>query len=48
VSEPGFHFVCVPSALVGLPAQWVTEMLRDGEIALLADDGGFAAMPSGG
>ena len=44
VSEPGFHFVCVPSALVGLPAEWVTELLGDGEIALLADDGGFAAI----
>jgi hypothetical protein len=44
VSEPGFHFVCVPSALVGLPAEWVTEMLRDGEIALLVDGGGFAAI----
>jgi hypothetical protein len=39
VSELRFHFVCVPSALVGLPAAWVTEMLGDGEIALLADDG---------
>jgi hypothetical protein len=44
VSEPGFHFVCVPSALVGLPAEWVTEMLGDGKIALLVDDGGFAAI----
>jgi hypothetical protein len=44
VSEPGFHFVCVPSALVGLPAAWATEMLGDGEIALLADDGGLAAI----
>jgi hypothetical protein len=44
VSEPGFHFVCVPSALVGLPAEWVTEMLGDAELALLADGGGFAAV----
>jgi hypothetical protein len=44
VSEPGFLFVCAASALVGLPAEWVTEMLRDGEIALLADGGGFAAI----
>ena len=44
MSEPGFHFVCAASALVGLPAAWVTEMLRDGEIALLADSGGFAAI----
>jgi hypothetical protein len=44
VSEPGFHFVCVPSALVGLPAEWVTDMLGDGKIALLVDGGGFAAI----
>ncbi|MGA2927419.1 MAG: hypothetical protein ABSG43_15780 [Solirubrobacteraceae bacterium] len=44
MSEPGFHFVCVPSALLGVPATWATEMLGDGEIALLADDGGFAAI----
>jgi hypothetical protein len=44
VSEPGFHFVCAPSALVGLPAEWVTEMLGDGKIALLVDGGGFAAI----
>jgi len=34
----------VPSALVGLPPAWAIEMLGDGEIALLADDGGFAAI----
>jgi hypothetical protein len=44
VSEPGFHFVCVPSALIGLPAEWVTEMLGDAKIALLVDGGGFAAI----
>ena len=44
VSAPGLHFVCVPSALVGLPAAWATEMLGDGEIALLADHDGFAAI----
>ena len=44
VSEPEFRFVCPPSALVGLPATWATEMLADGQIALLADDDGFAAI----
>lgn len=39
-----FHFVCATSALVGLPAEWVTEMLGDGEIALLAGGGGFDAI----
>jgi hypothetical protein len=44
VNEPRFHFVCSASALVGLPAEWVTEMLGDGEIALLADGGGLEAI----
>jgi hypothetical protein len=44
VSEPRFHFVCTASALVGVPAGWVTEMLADGEIALLADSGSFDAI----
>ena len=41
---PNFRFVCVPSALSGAPAGWAAEMLRDGEIALLEDDGGFDAI----
>jgi hypothetical protein len=44
VSEPRFHFLCVASALLGVQAEWVTEMLADGQIALLADSGGFAAI----
>ena len=32
------------SALLGVQAEWVTEMLADGRLALLADDGGFAAI----
>ena len=39
VSEPAFRFVCPPSALEGAPAGWAREMLRDGEIALLGDQG---------
>lgn len=39
-----FRFVCVPSALAGAPAGWAREMLRDGEIALLADAGGLEAV----
>lgn len=41
---PTFRFVCVPSALVGAPGSWAVEMLRDGEIALLADAGGLPAI----
>lgn len=44
MSEPGFRFVCVPSALIGAPGSWARDMLREGEIALLADSGGLAAI----
>jgi hypothetical protein len=30
--------------LLGVQAEWVTEMLADGQLALLADGGGFAAI----
>ena len=39
VPAPAFRFVCPPSALEGAPAGWAREMLRDGEIALLGDQG---------
>lgn len=42
--EPTFRFVCAASALAGTPAGWAAEMLRDGEIALLEDAGGVAAV----
>ena len=42
--EPTFRFVCVPTALAGAPHDWAREMLRDGEIALLADGGGLDAI----
>jgi hypothetical protein len=44
MADPSFRFVCVPSALAGAPGSWAREMLREGEIALLADDGGLAAI----
>jgi hypothetical protein len=44
MSTPNFRFVCVPAALSGAPAGWAAEMLRDGEVALLEDDGGFQAI----
>ena len=37
--SPSFRFVCGPAALAGGRAAWAREMLADGEIALLADDG---------
>jgi hypothetical protein len=44
MSTPNFRFVCVPAALNGAPAGWAAEMLRDGEVALLEDGGGFDAV----
>jgi len=39
MSEPVFRFICAPSSLEGAPAGWAQEMLREGEIALLGDEG---------
>jgi hypothetical protein len=36
--------VCPPAALAGAPAGWAAETLRDGELALLLDDGGLEAV----
>jgi hypothetical protein len=36
--------VCVPAALAGAPGGWASEMLREGEIALLPAEGGLAAV----
>jgi hypothetical protein len=40
MTDPLFRMVCVPAALDG----WSADMLRDGEVALLADGGGLDAM----
>jgi hypothetical protein len=44
MSNPGFRFVCSPSALAGSPPGWAGDMLREGEVALLADAGGVDAI----
>jgi hypothetical protein len=44
MADSSFRFVCVASALAGAPGSWAREMLREGEIALLADDGGLEAI----
>jgi hypothetical protein len=44
MAEPSFRFVCAPDALAGAPAGWAREMLHDGEVALLAGDGGLQAI----
>src|ERR1700744_6334639 len=38
-TEPRFRLVSAPSALVGAPAGWAREMLREGAVALLGDEG---------
>jgi hypothetical protein len=43
-SSASFRFVCVPAALAGAPGGWASEMLREGEIALLPADGGLSAI----
>lgn len=44
MATPIFRLVCGPGALDGAPKGWAAEMLRDGEIALLVDDGGLDAI----
>jgi hypothetical protein len=44
VSDPIFRLVCVPGALDGAPEGWASKLLREGEIALLGDDGGLPAI----
>jgi hypothetical protein len=43
---PIFRMVCPPAALSGAPQGWAAETLRDGELALLVDDGGLEAINS--
>jgi hypothetical protein len=40
MGDPLFRMVSVPAALAG----WSADMLRDGEVALLVDDGGLEAV----
>ncbi|WP_320669259.1 hypothetical protein [Patulibacter defluvii] len=41
---PLFRLVAVPAALNGTPASWAADMLRDGEVAVLVDEGGLDAI----
>jgi len=41
---PVFRMVCSPATLAGAPKGWAVETLRDGEVALLVDDGGLEAI----
>ncbi|HWC85840.1 MAG TPA: hypothetical protein VG388_04835 [Solirubrobacteraceae bacterium] len=39
-----FRMVCAPAALASAPLGWTAETLREGELALLVDDGGLEAI----
>lgn len=44
MATPNFRLVCVAGTLRTAPKGWAAEMLRDGEVALLVDDGGLEAI----
>ena len=44
VDPPAFHLVCRAAALEGAPEGWAAEMLGEGQISLLADQGGLAGI----
>jgi len=42
--SPIFRIVCTAATLASAPPGWAAEELRDGELALLVDDGGLEAI----
>jgi hypothetical protein len=44
MEAPTFRLVCRAAALTGAPEGWARTILRQGEIALLIDDGGLDAI----
>lgn len=42
--DPLFRLACATAVLSAAPAGWVTTMLEEGELAVLADDGGLDAI----
>jgi len=44
VPDALFRIVSVPAAFADAPAGWAADLLRDGELALLVDAGGLAAV----
>ena len=42
--DPLFRLACAPTVLDSAPGDWVATMLEEGELALLADDGGMDAV----
>lgn len=44
VADPLFRLACAPGALAAAPDAWVSTMLEEGEVAVLADEGGLDAI----
>jgi hypothetical protein len=44
VTSSLFRLVCGPAVLTTAPAGWATEMLRDGEVAIVPDADGLASI----
>jgi hypothetical protein len=44
VADPLFRLACAPGVLDAAPDGWVATMLEEGELAVLADDGGLEAI----
>ncbi len=44
MADPLFRLACAPGVLAAAPDGWVAAMLEEGEVALLADDGGLDAI----
>jgi hypothetical protein len=44
VPDTLFRLACAPAVLDSAPAGWVATMLEEGELAVLADDGGLDAI----
>ncbi|HEV2058890.1 MAG TPA: hypothetical protein VGR11_05995 [Solirubrobacteraceae bacterium] len=44
MADPLFRLACTPAVLAAAPDGWVATMLEEGEVALLADEGGLDAI----
>lgn len=44
VADPLFRLACAPAVLERAPVDWVSTMLEEGELAVLADHGGLDAI----
>lgn len=44
VADPLFRLACAPGVLGSAPEGWVATMLEEGEVAMLADEGGIDAI----